>query len=115
MITVYFILIGSFSKDVKEKGIYVWLTGVLSLYPYWIIIMYADTLQPFVGAAVLLGCTAIMVILSRKFFKGLLDKGGAGLQLDFYRVYGLLFLIAMNMDVLTGDRHISFWKSSRHF
>jgi hypothetical protein len=43
-----------------------------------------------------------MVILSRKFFKGLLDKGGAGLQLDFYRVYGLLFLLAMNMDVLTG-------------
>ncbi|WP_411739505.1 hypothetical protein [Peribacillus sp. S4] len=101
LITVYFILIGSFSKDVKEKGIYVWLTGVLSLYPYWIIIMYADTLQPFVGTAVLLGCTAIMVLLSKKYFKGLLDKGGAG-QLDFYRVYGLLFLIAMNMDVLTG-------------
>ncbi|MBX9957451.1 hypothetical protein H7T43_21485 [Peribacillus simplex] len=102
LITVYFILIGSFSKGVKEKGIYVWLTGVLSLYPYWIIIMYADTLQPFVGTAVLLGCTAIMVLLSKKYFKGLLDKGGAGLQLDFYRVYGLLFLIAMNMDVLTG-------------
>ncbi|MED3908671.1 hypothetical protein P4597_05650 [Peribacillus simplex] len=100
--TVYFILIGSFTKDVKEKGIYVWLTGVLSLYPYWTIIMYADTLQPFVGAAVLFGCMAIMVLLSRKFFKGLLDKGGAVLQLDFYRVYGLLFLLAMNMDVLTG-------------
>ncbi|MFJ8071556.1 hypothetical protein ACIQZD_21820 [Peribacillus sp. NPDC096447] len=102
LITVYFILIGSFTKDVKEKGIYVWLTGVLSLYPYWTIIMYADTLQPFVGTAVLFGCTAIMVLLSRKYFKGLLDKGGAGLQLDFYRVYGLLFLLAMNMDVLTG-------------
>ncbi|MEC0275154.1 hypothetical protein [Peribacillus frigoritolerans] len=106
LITVYFILIGSFTKDVKEKGIYVWLTGILSLYPYWTITIYADTLQPFVGAAVLLGCTAIMVILSRKFFKGLLDKGGAGLQLDFYRVYGLLFLLAMNMDVLTrGPAH----------
>ncbi|MEB2630311.1 hypothetical protein SOP94_17800 [Peribacillus frigoritolerans] len=102
LITVYFILIGSFTKDVKEKGIYVWLTGILSLYPYWIIIMYADTLQPFVGTAVLFGGTAIMVLLSKKYFKGLLDKGGAGLQLDFYRVYGLLFLIAMNMDVLTG-------------
>ncbi|TDL86729.1 hypothetical protein E2R55_21780 [Vibrio vulnificus] len=102
LITVYFILIGSFTKDVKEKGIYVWLTGILSLYPYWTIIMYADTLQPFVGTAVLFGCTAIMVLLSKKYFKGLLDKGGAGLQLDFYRVYGLLFLIAMNMDVLTG-------------
>ncbi|MGE6720158.1 hypothetical protein ACQKGD_22775 [Peribacillus frigoritolerans] len=102
LITVYFILIGSFTSDVKEKGIYVWLTGILSLYPYWIIIMYADTLQPFVGTAVLFGCTAIMVLLSKKYFKGLLDKGGAGLQLDFYRVYGLLFLIAMNMDVLTG-------------
>ncbi|WP_434167911.1 hypothetical protein [Peribacillus frigoritolerans] len=102
LITVYFILIGSFTKDVKEKGIYVWLTGVLSLYPYWIIIMYAGTLQSFVGTAVLFGCTAIMVLLSRKYFKGLLDKGGAGLQLDFYRVYGLLFLLAMNMDVLTG-------------
>ncbi|MBO0999502.1 hypothetical protein IOC57_17350 [Bacillus sp. SD075] len=102
LITVYFILMGSFTKDVKEKGVYVWLTGVLSLYPYWTIIMYAYTLQPFVGAAFLLGCTAIMVLLSRKFFKGLLDKGEAGLQLDFYRVYGLLFLLAMNMDVLTG-------------
>ncbi|MDF1997777.1 hypothetical protein [Peribacillus frigoritolerans] len=102
LITVYFILIGSFTKDVKEKGIYVWLTGILSLYPYWTITIYADTLQPFVGAAVLFGCTAIMVLLSKKYFKGLLDKGGAGLQLDFYRVYGLLFLIAMNMDVLTG-------------
>ncbi|WP_144527968.1 hypothetical protein [Peribacillus simplex] len=102
LITVYFFLIGTFTKDVKEKVIYVWLTGILSLYPYWIIIMYADTLQPFVGAAFLFGCTAIMVLLSRKFFKGLLDKGGAGLQLDFYRVYGLLFLLAMNMDVLTG-------------
>jgi hypothetical protein len=100
LITFYFILIGSFTKDVKEKGIYVWLTGVLSLYPYWIIIMYADTLQTFVGTAVLFGCTAIMVLLSRKYFKGLLDKGRAGLQFDFYRVYGLLFLLAMNMDVL---------------
>ncbi|MCK2004061.1 hypothetical protein MZM54_21985 [[Brevibacterium] frigoritolerans] len=106
LITVYFILIGSFTKDVKEKGIYVWLTGILSLYPYWTITIYADTLQPFVGAAVLFGCMAIMVILSRKFFKGLLDKGRAGLQLDFYRVYGLLFLLAMNMDVLThGPAH----------
>lgn len=102
LITVYFILIGSFTKDVKEKGIYVWLTGILSVYPYWTITIYAETLQPFVGAAVLLGCMAIMMILSRKFFKGLLDKGGAGLKLDFYRVYGLLFLFAMNMDVLTG-------------
>ncbi|MFF2459674.1 hypothetical protein [Peribacillus simplex] len=102
LITVYFILIGSFTKDVKEKGIYVWLTGILSLYPYWTIIMYADTLRPFVGVAVLFGCTAIMVLLSRKFFKGLLYKGGSGLQLDFYRVYGLLFLLAMNIDVLTG-------------
>ncbi|MFJ7310197.1 hypothetical protein [Peribacillus frigoritolerans] len=106
LITVYFILIGSFTKDVKEKGIYVWLTGILSFYPYWTITIYADTLQPFVGAAVLIGCMAIMVILSRKFFKGLLDKGGAVLQLDFYRVYGLLFLLAMNMDVLThGPAH----------
>ncbi|CAH0135184.1 hypothetical protein [Peribacillus simplex] len=106
LITVYFILIGSFTKDVKEKGIYVWLTGILSLYPYWTITIYADTLQPFVGAAVLFGCTAMMVLLSRKFFKGLLYKGGAGLQLDFYRVYGLLFLLAMNMDVLTeGPAH----------
>ncbi|MFJ7367492.1 hypothetical protein ACIQWQ_25840 [Peribacillus frigoritolerans] len=104
LITVYFILIGSFTKDVKEKGIYVWLTGILSLYPYWTITIYADTLRPFVGAAVLIGCMAIMVILSRKFFKGLLDKGGAGLQLDFYRVYGLLFLLSMNMDVLTGGQ-----------
>lgn len=102
LITVYFILIGSFTKDVKEKGIYVWLTGILSVYPYWTITIYAETLQPFVGAAVLLGCMAIMMILSRKFFKGLLDKGGAGFKLDFYRVYGLLFLFAMNMDVLTG-------------
>ncbi|MFJ7470951.1 hypothetical protein ACIQWI_20640 [Peribacillus frigoritolerans] len=102
LITVYFILIGSFTKDVKEKGIYVWLTGILSLYPYWTITIYADTLRPFVGAAVLIGCIVIMVILSRKFFKGLLDKGGAGLQLDFYRVYGLLFLLSMNMNVLTG-------------
>ncbi|MDO7486090.1 hypothetical protein Q5O89_09960 [Peribacillus frigoritolerans] len=58
---------------------------------------------------------AIMVLLSRKFFKGLLDKGGAGFQLDFYRVYGLLFLLAMNMDVLMGDQYISLWKSSWHF
>ncbi|AMM91784.1 hypothetical protein UP17_03670 [Peribacillus simplex] len=103
LITVYFILIGSFTKDVKEKGIYVWLTGILSLYPYWTIIMYADTLRPFVETTILFGCTAMMVLLSRKFFKGMLNKGGAGLQLDFYRVYGLLFLLAMNMDVLTGE------------
>ena len=64
--------------------------------------MYADTLQPFVETTILFGCTAMMVLLSRKFFKGMLNKGGAGLQLDFYRVYGLLFLLAMNMDVLTG-------------
>lgn len=102
LITVYFILIGSFTKDVKEKGIYVWLTGIISLYPYWTIIMYTATLRPFVGMTVLFGCAAIMVLLSRKFFKGLLTKGGAGLQLDFYRVYGLLFLLAMNMDVLMG-------------
>ncbi|MBT2718388.1 hypothetical protein [Bacillus sp. ISL-57] len=106
LITVYFILIKSFTKDVKEKGIYVWLTGILSLYPYWTITIYADTLRPFVGTAVLFGCTAIMVLLSRKYFKGLLDKGSSGLQLDFYRVYGLLFLLAMNMDVLTrGPAH----------
>ncbi|MGE7767438.1 hypothetical protein [Peribacillus sp. NPDC096540] len=106
LITGYFILMRSFTNNVKERNIYVWLTGILSLYPYWIIIMYADTLALPIGTTVLFGCTTIMVILSKKYFKGILKKGETGLSLDFYRVYGLLFLFAMNIKVLmSGSVH----------
>ncbi|WP_340372776.1 hypothetical protein [Peribacillus sp. FSL E2-0218] len=100
----YVILMGRFTRDKRERFIHFWLTGILGLYPYWSIIQYAGSLQPFVGITVLFACTAFMVILSRKYFKSLLNKDGAGFQLDFYRIYGLLFLLAMNVDVLTGER-----------
>ena len=91
LITGYFILMKSFTSNVKERDIYVWLAGILSLYPYWIIIKYADTLALPIGITVLFGCTTIMVILSKRYFKGILTKSEIGLSMDFYRVYGLLF------------------------
>ncbi|PEJ38118.1 hypothetical protein CN689_00545 [Peribacillus butanolivorans] len=106
LITGYFILMKSFTSNVKERDIYVWLAGILSLYPYWIIIKYADTLALPIGIAVLFGCTTIMVILSKRYFKGILTKSEIGLSMDFYRVYGLLFLFAMNIEVLmSGSVH----------
>ncbi|MFE4428533.1 hypothetical protein ACFRH9_15755 [Peribacillus butanolivorans] len=106
LITGYFILMKSFTSNVKERDIYVWLAGILSLYPYWIIIKYADTLALPIGITVLFGCTTIMVILSKRYFKGILTKSEIGLSMDFYRVYGLLFLFAMNIEVLmSGSVH----------
>ncbi|MFE4353918.1 hypothetical protein [Peribacillus butanolivorans] len=106
LITGYFILMKSFTSNVKERDIYVWLAGILSLYPYWIIIKYADTLALPIGITLLFGCTTIMVILSKRYFKGILTKSEIGLSMDFYRVYGLLFLFAMNIEVLmSGSVH----------
>ncbi|WP_057914531.1 hypothetical protein [Peribacillus muralis] len=99
----YVILMGRFTKDKRERSIYIGLTGILGLYPYWTIFQYADSLLPIVGITVLFACTVLMVILSRKYFKSLLNKGKAGISVDFYRIYGLLFLLAMNLDVLMGE------------
>ncbi|MGE6379247.1 hypothetical protein [Peribacillus muralis] len=97
----YVILMGRYTKDRGERIIHVWLTGILGLYPYWTIIGYTDSIHLFVRITVLFACTAFMVILSRKYFKSMLNKDEAGFfQLDFYRIYGLLFLLAMNLAVL---------------
>ena len=37
-----------------------------------------------------------MLLLSRRYFDGLIKKEETGITIDAYRIYGLLFLLAMN-------------------
>ncbi|MFJ7830580.1 hypothetical protein ACIQXU_10175 [Peribacillus sp. NPDC097284] len=95
----YFILMRHFTIPAKERETYALLAGILGLYPYWTIMTYAGTLDIFIGTGVLFGCTAAMVLVSRRSFSGIVKKGAIILQIDFYRVYGFLFLVAMMMDI----------------
>ncbi|MFJ7746314.1 hypothetical protein [Peribacillus sp. NPDC097295] len=95
----YFILMRSFTISVKEREIYALLTGILGLYPYLIITAYASSLDRFIGTLVLVGCTAVLVWVSRKYFSGIVEKGVMITRIDFYRIYGFLFLLAMNLDI----------------
>ncbi|MGE7604450.1 hypothetical protein ACQKL5_18545 [Peribacillus sp. NPDC097675] len=95
----YFLLMRSFTVSAKEREISALLTGILGLYPYLIITAYASTLDRFIGTVVLFGCTAALVGVSRKYFGGIVEKGGMLIRIDFYRMYGFLFLLAMNLDI----------------
>ncbi|RRN66813.1 hypothetical protein EI200_24780 [Peribacillus simplex] len=103
LLTTYFIFLRSFTKEKQERKIYSNIAAIVSLYPFLIIVSYAGSLSVVMGLMVLFSCMLGMLFLSRRYFNGLIKREETGITIDAYRVYGLLFLLAMNMDVLAGE------------
>ncbi|MGG4263916.1 hypothetical protein [Peribacillus simplex] len=108
LLTAYFIFLRSFTKEKQERKIYSNIAAIVSLYPFLIIVIYANSLPVVMGLMVLFSCMLGMLLLSRRYFNRLIKREETGITIDAYRVYGLLFLLAMNMDVLTGKPHFIF-------
>lgn len=60
--------------------------------------MYSDTLQLLPGIIVLFVWMIIMLLLSRRYFKGVIRRTESGIviDIDYYRIFGLFFLLVMN-------------------
>ena len=58
--------------------------------------MYSDTLQLLPGSLVLFGWMIVMLLLSKRYFQGIVRKTETGSILDYYRIVGFFFLLVMN-------------------
>ncbi|MES1041963.1 hypothetical protein [Peribacillus simplex] len=101
LLTAYFIFLRSLTAEKPERKIYCNIAALVSLYPFVIIVGYADSLSVVMGLLFLFVCMSGLLLLSRRYFDGLIKKEETGITIDAYRIYGLLFLLAMNMNVLT--------------
>ena len=52
---------------------------------------------------ILLVWMIVMLLLSKRFYKGIMKKTESGILIDYYRIVGFLFLLGMNYRVLTDD------------
>ncbi|MFF2501217.1 hypothetical protein [Peribacillus sp. NPDC058075] len=100
LLTAYFIFLRSLTAEKPERKIYCNIAALVSLYPFVIIVGYADSLSVVMGLLFLFVCMSVVLLLSRRYFDGLIKKEETGIAIDAYRIYGLLFLLAMNMNVL---------------
>ncbi|CAH0248443.1 hypothetical protein SRABI96_03114 [Peribacillus sp. Bi96] len=101
LLTAYFILLRTLTKERQARRIYANIAALVSLYPFLSIVVYAGNLSVVMGVMVLFICMLVMLLLSRRYFDGLFKKEDQGITVDSYRIYGLLLLLAMNMNVLT--------------
>lgn len=65
--------------------------------------MYVNTLPLVMAFIVLFVCMAVMVMASRRHFKGLVNQEGTEKVIDHYRIFGLLYLCALNLEVFLSD------------
>ena len=70
--------------------------------------LYAQALPLTGGIIILLAAAAVMVGLSRLLFKGIIKQGMNGPVVDFYRIFGFLYLLRLNADTrMTGEGEAS--------
>lgn len=65
--------------------------------------MYSDTLTLVSGISVLFTWMMVMLLLSKRLFKGVIKRTGSGITIDYYRIFGFLFLLVMNERVQTNE------------
>ncbi|MDO7486088.1 hypothetical protein Q5O89_09950 [Peribacillus frigoritolerans] len=65
--------------------------------------MYVNTLPLVMAIIVLLVCMAVMVLASRRHFKGLVNQEATERVIDHYRIFGLLYLCTLNLEVFLSD------------
>ncbi|MDO7486089.1 hypothetical protein Q5O89_09955 [Peribacillus frigoritolerans] len=99
LLTAYFIFLRSLTAEKLEKKIYSNIAALVSLYPFLIIVGYANSQSVVMGLLFLFGFMSGMLLLSRRYFDGLIKKEDTGITIDAYRIYGLLFLLAMNRGI----------------
>lgn len=74
LLTVYFIFLRSLTAEKLERKIYSNIAAIVSLYPFLIIVGYADSLSVVMGLLFLFGCMSGMLLLSRRYFDGLIKR-----------------------------------------
>ena len=75
------------------------------LFTFLYFTMYSDTLPFLLGISVLFVWMIVMLLLSKKYFKGVMQRTESGIviSIDYYRIVGFLFLLVMNGRVLEND------------
>lgn len=74
LLTAYFIFLRSLTAEKLERKIYSNIAALVSLYPFLIIVGYADSLSVVMGLLFLFGCMSGMLLLSRRYFDGLIKR-----------------------------------------
>lgn len=70
----------------------------------WIYFMlYSNSITLLLGIIVLFVCMAGMLLLSKRYFTGIVKRTESSISLDFYRIFGLLYLIGMNLKVFSNE------------
>jgi hypothetical protein len=98
------ILLGCIAYLLIRKGWQQIMVAPL-LFTFLYFTMYSDTLPLLLGMIVLFVWMIVMLLLSKKYFKGVTQRteSGAGIGIDYYRIVGFLFLLMMNGRLLEND------------
>lgn len=69
-------------------------------------VMYAGSLSLVLGMIVLFVLMAVMLLLSKRDFSGFIKRTESTIIIDFYRIFGLLYVIAMNAKVFANTTSV---------
>lgn len=65
--------------------------------------IYSYELPLVSGVIVLFIWMIVMLLLSKRFYEGIMKRTESGIMIDYYRIVGFLFLLGMNRRVLIDD------------
>lgn len=64
-------------------------------------VMYAESLSLVFGLLLLMALMVAMLVLSKREFSSIIKRTESKVIIDFYRIFGYLYVIAMNIQVFT--------------